>query len=113
MTEDAYLCRVSTLRAKRAIVAERREARPLSGGCIPRIIPHVDAVPRICELLRYYMEDVTVKGAWAGPAAIQLIDHAPCDLARLPVREVVSVTHHVTDLTLGLGEVVFDYLEEV
>ena len=29
---------------------------------------------------------------------------------RLPVREVLSATHFVTDLTLGLGEVVFDYL---
>jgi acetoacetate decarboxylase len=28
------------------------------------------------------------------------------------VREVVSATHYVTDLTLGLGEVVFDYLRD-
>ena len=77
-----------------------------------KIIPHVDCTPRICELVRYYMEDVTVKGAWAGPAAIQLFDHALCDVARLPVREVVSATHYVTDLTLGLGEVVFDYLKD-
>ena len=33
-----------------------------------------------------------------------------CDVNRLPVREVVSATHYVTDLTLGLGEVVHDYL---
>lgn len=31
---------------------------------------------------------------------------------RLPVREVVSAIHYVTDLTLGLGEAVFDYLQE-
>jgi len=49
-----------------------------------------------------------LKGAWAGPAAIQLFEHAMCDVARLPVREVVSATHYITDLTLGLGEVVFD-----
>jgi acetoacetate decarboxylase len=67
---------------------------------------------KICELVRYYMEDVAVKGAWAGPAAIQLFEHALCDVARLPVREVVSATHYVTDLTLGLGEVVFDYLKD-
>ncbi len=75
-----------------------------------KIIPHVDCTPRICELVRYYLEDVTIKGAWAGPAALQLFDHALCDVSRLPVREVVSATHFVTDLTLGLGEVVFDYL---
>ncbi len=53
-----------------------------------------------------------VKGAWAGPAAIQLFEHALCDVARLPVHEVVSATHYVTDLTLGLGRVVFDYLND-
>jgi acetoacetate decarboxylase len=26
------------------------------------------------------------------------------------VRQIVSASHFVTDLTLGLGEVVFDYL---
>ena len=75
-----------------------------------KIIPHVDCTPRICELVRYYLEDVKLKGAWSGPAALQLFDHALCDVARLPVREVLSATHFVTDLTLGLGEVVHDYL---
>lgn len=77
-----------------------------------KIIPHVDCTPRICELVRYYLEDVTVKGAWAGPAAIQLFEHAMCDVARLPVRDVVDATHFVCDLTLGLGEVVHDYLKD-
>ena len=75
-----------------------------------KVIPHVDCTPRVCELVRYYCEDVTVKGAWSGPAALQLFDHALCDVARLPVREVLSASHFVTDLTLGLGEVVHDYL---
>jgi acetoacetate decarboxylase len=75
-----------------------------------KIIPHVDCTPRICELVRYYCEDVTLKGAWSGPAALQLFDHALCDVSRIPVHEVLSATHFVTDLTLGLGEVVFDYL---
>jgi len=35
-----------------------------------------------------------------------------CDVASLPVREVVSATHYITDLTLGLGEVVFDYMKD-
>jgi acetoacetate decarboxylase len=75
-----------------------------------KIIPHVDCTPRICELVRYYMEDVDLKGAWTGPAALQLFSHAMCDVARLPVREVVGASHYVADLTLGLGEVVHDYL---
>jgi acetoacetate decarboxylase len=51
-----------------------------------KIIPHVDCTPRICELVRYCLEDVTLKGAWSGPAALQLFDHALCDVSRLPVR---------------------------
>src|SRR5262249_42011229 len=77
-----------------------------------KIVPHVDCTPRICELVRYYLEDVTLKGAWSGPGALELFDHALCDVAKLPVREVQSATHFVTDLTLGLGEVVFDYLDK-
>jgi acetoacetate decarboxylase len=34
-----------------------------------------------------------------------------CEVARLPVREVLSASHFVADLTLGLGAVVFDYLD--
>ena len=75
-----------------------------------KIIPHVDCTPRICELVRYHLQDVTLKGAWSGPAALQLFEHAMCDVARLPVREVVGASHYIADLPLGLGEVVFDYL---
>jgi acetoacetate decarboxylase len=77
-----------------------------------KVIRHVDCTPRICELVRYYMEGVTVKGAWTGPAAIQLFEHAMCDVAGLPVHQVVSANHYISDLTLGLGEVVFDYLKD-
>ena len=76
-----------------------------------KIIPHVDCTPRICELVRYYLEDVTVKGAWTGPAGLDLAQHALAPLAELPVLEIVSATHFVADLTLGLGEVVHDYLK--
>jgi len=75
-----------------------------------KIIPHVDCTPRICELVRYRLEDVTIKGAWSGPAGLALWDHALAPVAELPVREVVSAVHILADLTLGLGEVVFDYL---
>ncbi len=79
-------------------------------GFLLKIIPHVDGGPRICELVRYYLQDITVKGAWTGPAGLELFDHALAPVAELPVREVLSATHILTDLTLGLGEVVHDYL---
>lgn len=75
-----------------------------------KIIPHVDGTPRICELVEYYLEDVTLKGAWTGPAALSLTPHALAPVASLPVLEVVSAVHLVSDLTLGLGKVVHDYL---
>lgn len=76
-----------------------------------KIIPHVDCTPRICELVEYYLEDVTIRGAWSGPAGLTLHSHALAPVADLPVREVLSATHIVADLTLGLGRVVHDYLK--
>lgn len=75
-----------------------------------KIIPHVDGSPRICELVEYRLEDIEVKGAWTGPGALSLAPHALAPVAELPVLEVISATHIVTDLTLGLGKVVYDYL---
>ena len=75
-----------------------------------KIIPHVDGTPRICELVEYYLEDIDLKGAWTGPAALSLMPHALAPVAELPVLEVVSAVHILSDITLGLGKVVHDYL---
>ena len=76
-----------------------------------KIIPHVDGSPRILELVDYRLEDVIVKGAWSGPAALDLHPHALAPIAERPVLEIVSATHIIADLTLGLGKVVHDYLK--
>lgn len=75
-----------------------------------KIIPHVDGSPRILELVDYRLEDIVIKGAWTAPASLDLHPHALAPVADLPVREVISATHIVADLTLGLGKVVYDYL---
>lgn len=75
-----------------------------------KIIPHVDGSARICELVRYYTTQVTLKGAWTAPASLELHPHALAPLTELPVLKVVSALHFVADLTLALGEVVYDYL---
>lgn len=75
-----------------------------------KIIPHVDGSPRICEIVEYYLTDINLKGAWTGPAQLELFHHALAPVAELPVLEVVSATHILADLTLGLGKVVHDYL---
>ena len=75
-----------------------------------KIIPHVDGSPRICELVEYHLQDIELKGAWTGPGALDLHAHALAPVAELPVLEVISATHIVADLTLGLGKVIYDYL---
>jgi acetoacetate decarboxylase len=60
--------------------------------------------------VRFHCEDITVKGAWTGPAALDLYSHALAPVAELPVLQVLSAKHVVADLTLGLGTVVHDYL---
>jgi acetoacetate decarboxylase len=79
---------------------------------ILKIIPHVDGSARICELVRFQLEEITLKEAWSGPAALGLFPHALADVARLPVREVVSALHFKADLTLGLGSIAFDYMKK-
>ena len=90
---------------------EAVKASMLTPNYLLKIIPHVDGTARICELVEYYLEDVHVKGAWTGPAALSLAPHALAPVADLPVLEVVSCVHVLADLTLGLGKVVFDYLK--
>jgi acetoacetate decarboxylase len=75
-----------------------------------KIMPHVDGTPRICELVEYYLDDIDLKGAWTGPAALTLSSHALAPLAELPVLEIMSASHIIADLTLSLGKVVHDYL---
>jgi acetoacetate decarboxylase len=75
-----------------------------------KIIPHVDGTARICELVQYSLTDIMVKGAWSGPGALDLRDHALAPVADLPVLEVLSAAHIIADLTLPLGSVAHDYL---
>ena len=79
-------------------------------GFLLKIMPHIDGSARICELVKYYVSDVTVKGAWTGPASLELHPHCFAPVAKLPVLEVLSATHLLTDLSIAGGEVVHDYL---
>ncbi|MBO1332798.1 acetoacetate decarboxylase [Streptomyces sp. VRA16 Mangrove soil] len=75
-----------------------------------KTIPGYDGRPRICELVRSQITDLTIRGAWTGPARLQLFEHALAPLADLPVLEIVGATHVLTDLTLPRAEPVHDYL---
>ncbi|MBU6258408.1 MAG: acetoacetate decarboxylase [Burkholderiales bacterium] len=75
-----------------------------------KILPHVDGTPRVCEIVRYRMTEIRIRGAWSGPGALDLHAHALAPVADLPVLEILSAVHIVADLTLPLGSVVHDYL---
>lgn len=74
-------------------------------------IPGVDGKPEICQLTRTYLTEISIKGAWTGPGALDLFSHALATVAALPIRNIVSALHFVSDLTLPYGEVVEDYLK--
>ncbi|QMT59351.1 acetoacetate decarboxylase [Legionella sp. PC997] len=76
-----------------------------------KIIPHVDGTVRVCELVEYYLENVVIKGAWKGPAQLEMKHHALAPVANLPVKRIVNGVHLLTDLTLPYGRVVHDYLK--
>ncbi|GAA2320397.1 acetoacetate decarboxylase [Streptomyces caniferus] len=75
-----------------------------------KLVPGYDGTPQVAQLVRTAISDVVVKGAWTGPARLQLGAHALAPLADLPVREIVSASHLLTDLTLAPVEPVHDYL---
>jgi acetoacetate decarboxylase len=109
----SVLCVSATMGYKHRPVDHDTVAKGMKApNFILKIIPHVDGSPRICELVRFHLEDITLKEAWTGPAALGLFPHALADVARLPVREVVSALHFKADLTLGLGSVAFDYMKK-
>ncbi|MGI5424206.1 acetoacetate decarboxylase [Streptomyces sp. CA-179760] len=76
-----------------------------------KTVPGYDGLPRVQELVRTRITDLTVKEAWTGPARLQLFQHVLAPLADLPVLEVVSASHILTDLTLAGVEPVHDYLK--
>lgn len=76
-----------------------------------KIIPGVDGSAKSCDLVRYFCQDVVVNSAWTGPSSLQLFDHALAPVSQLPVKKIIGSKHLLCDLTLGFGEVTFDYLK--
>src|SRR5260370_9731858 len=82
--------------------------------CVPtfmlKILPSYEKRPRICELVRTEITNISVKGAWRGPARLQLFEHVLAPLADLPLREIISATHILPHLTLSPAPVIYAYL---
>jgi acetoacetate decarboxylase len=76
-----------------------------------KLIPHVDGSLAIAQLVAYNLTEISIKGAWEGPARLHLIPHVNAPVADLPVRKVHGGLHLVADLTLPFGRVIYDYLK--
>jgi acetoacetate decarboxylase len=74
-----------------------------------KLIPDIDGSLAIAQLVAYNLTDITIKGAWAGPARLQLHAHVNAPVADLPVKKVLSGLHFISDLTLPYGRVLYDY----
>ncbi len=78
-----------------------------------KIIPDVNLQTScICQLIEFYYKDVNIIGAWSGPATLQLFNHALAPVSYLPIKKIISAQHIISDLTLGFGEIIYDYLEK-
>jgi acetoacetate decarboxylase len=74
-----------------------------------KIVPGVDDIPAIVQLVGYNLTDIQVKGAWSGPARLALLPHVNAPVADLPVKRVIGAVHFIADLTLPCGGVLYDY----
>ncbi|RZU46395.1 acetoacetate decarboxylase [Streptomyces sp. BK022] len=107
-----------TLRVATATMGYKHHAMDLDEAraeiCSPnfmiKTVPNYDGSLRVCDLVRTQVTDVTVKSAFTGPARLELFAHVMAPLSDLPVLEVVSASHIVTDLTLNPVKPVYDYL---
>lgn len=74
-----------------------------------KIIPDIDGSQAICQLVGYNIVDIQVKGAWSGPARLQLHAYVNAPVADLPVCKSLAALHFIADLTLPYGRVLHDY----
>jgi acetoacetate decarboxylase len=109
-----------TLRVATATMGYKQQLRDLREAEAEVTVPtfmvkavlDYNGLPSVLELVRTEITDVVVKAAYTGPARLQLFQHALAPLADLPVLEVVSASHLITDLTVAPARPVFDYLKE-
>ena len=100
--------RIEDLSSQRDQIAKALTTRQM----VLKLIPDVDGInPRLAELVEIGIHDVTLKGAWRGPAELFLMPHIGCRVAALPVRRVMEGRQHLWDMSLSDGRVIHDYLK--
>jgi acetoacetate decarboxylase len=76
-----------------------------------KLIPCVSGGLALAQLVSFNMIDISVKGAWAGPARLHLVPHVNAPLADLPVKRIVGGSHFIADMSLPYGKIELDYLK--
>lgn len=106
------LVAMGTMPFKYNILDEQETAKSIAKTQVNlKLIPDVDGTPKIAQLVAYNLENITVKGAWSGPARLSLIPHINAPVADLPVKSYIGGKHFIADLTLPYGRVLYDYLQ--
>ncbi|MCC3381456.1 acetoacetate decarboxylase [Paenibacillus farraposensis] len=106
------LVAMGTMPFKYNILDEQETAKSIAKTQVNlKLIPDVDGTPKIAQLVAYNLENITVKGAWSGPARLSLIPHVNAPVADLPVKSYIGGKHFIADLTLPYGRVLYDYLQ--
>lgn len=106
------LVAMGTMPYKYNVLDEKDIARTIAKTQVNlKIIPDVDGSPKIAQLAAYNMDNIVVKGAWSGPARLNLIPHVNAPVADLPVKACIDAKHFIADLTLPFANVFYDYLD--
>ncbi|KWX72721.1 acetoacetate decarboxylase [Paenibacillus jilunlii] len=106
------LVAMGTMPFKHNILDEKDTATSIAKTQVNlKLIPDVDGTPKIAQLVAYNLENITVKGAWSGPARLSLIPHINAPVADLPVKAYIGGKHFIADLTLPYARVIHDYLQ--
>lgn len=106
------LVALGTMPFKYNIMDEEATAKSIAKTQVNlKLIPDVDGTPKIAQLVAYNLENITVKGAWSGPARLSLTPHINAPVADLPVVTCMEGKHFITDLTLPYARVIHDYLK--
>ncbi|AIQ66590.1 acetoacetate decarboxylase [Paenibacillus graminis] len=106
------LVAMGTMPFKHNILDEKDTATAIAKTQVNlKLIPDVDGTPKIAQLVAYNLENITVKGAWSGPARLSLIPHVNAPVADLPVKAYIGGKHFIADLTLPYARVIHDYLQ--
>lgn len=65
-----------------------------------KIIPGASGGYDVLQLVGYNLQDVQMKGAWVGPARLDLVPHVNAPVADLPVKKVIVGLNMIADLVL-------------